>query len=65
MEKSQIHGCENLKTGIVRTKIKSTDGLRADSVTEEHTEMHSTASEMKHADRQRQRVSRVIQVSAA
>jgi len=39
VRKSQIHGCEKLKTGIVGTKIKLTGGLRADILTEERTEI--------------------------
>jgi hypothetical protein len=65
MGKSQVHGCENLKTGTVGTKIKSTYGLNVDSLKEKCIEIHSIASEMKHAERQRQRVYRLIQVCAA
>ena len=43
------------KTCMVRTKIKLTEGLRADSLIEGRTEIRSVVSEMKHAERDGQR----------
>ena len=43
------------KTCMVRTKIKLTEGLRADSLIEGRTEIRSVVSEMKHAEREGQR----------